>query len=324
MTAQLDSSRVRRGETLRGDATRRPARCVGTYPVHTAEDVAERVAKGREAQEWWAGLGFAGPQASGCTRGSRWLARDCDDALRHRLPGDRQAEAGRPVRAARRARGPALGGRARQAGAARAAGRARAGDAELRRAGRPTSRSASSASSRRGTRRCTPRSAAWPTRWRRATRSSSSRASSARRPACTPPSRSTRPTRTRPEGLVSWITGFGETGAALCRSGIDKLGFTGSVPDRPAGDGGVRREPHPGAARTRRQGRDRRRRGRRHRERRRVRRLGLDVELRPGLRGRRARLRRAEASATSSCAKVKERAEQVTRRPRASSATSGR
>jgi acyl-CoA reductase-like NAD-dependent aldehyde dehydrogenase len=33
-----------------------------------------------------------------------------------------------------------------------------------------------------------------------------------------------------PEGLVSWITGFGETGAALCRSGIDKLGFTGSVP----------------------------------------------------------------------------------------------
>jgi aldehyde dehydrogenase (NAD+) len=33
-----------------------------------------------------------------------------------------------------------------------------------------------------------------------------------------------------PEGLVSWITGFGETGAALCRSGVDKLGFTGSVP----------------------------------------------------------------------------------------------
>jgi aldehyde dehydrogenase (NAD+) len=33
-----------------------------------------------------------------------------------------------------------------------------------------------------------------------------------------------------PEGLASWITGFGDTGAALCRSGIDKLGFTGSVP----------------------------------------------------------------------------------------------
>jgi len=33
-----------------------------------------------------------------------------------------------------------------------------------------------------------------------------------------------------PEGLVSWVTGLGETGAALCRSGVDKLAFTGSVP----------------------------------------------------------------------------------------------
>ncbi|MDT4891213.1 MAG: succinate-semialdehyde dehydrogenase / glutarate-semialdehyde dehydrogenase [Pseudonocardiales bacterium] len=33
-----------------------------------------------------------------------------------------------------------------------------------------------------------------------------------------------------PQGLVSWITGFGETGSALCRSGVNKLAFTGSVP----------------------------------------------------------------------------------------------
>jgi succinate-semialdehyde dehydrogenase / glutarate-semialdehyde dehydrogenase len=33
-----------------------------------------------------------------------------------------------------------------------------------------------------------------------------------------------------PEGLAGWVTGFGETGAALCRSGVDKLAFTGSVP----------------------------------------------------------------------------------------------
>ncbi|MBF4160839.1 aldehyde dehydrogenase family protein [Nocardioides acrostichi] len=33
-----------------------------------------------------------------------------------------------------------------------------------------------------------------------------------------------------PAGLVSWITGFGDTGNALCRSGVDKLAFTGSVP----------------------------------------------------------------------------------------------
>ncbi|HET9140700.1 aldehyde dehydrogenase family protein [Actinophytocola sp.] len=32
---------------------------VGTYPIHTAEDVAEAVARAREAAAWWAGLGFA-------------------------------------------------------------------------------------------------------------------------------------------------------------------------------------------------------------------------------------------------------------------------
>jgi succinate-semialdehyde dehydrogenase / glutarate-semialdehyde dehydrogenase len=32
-----------------------------------------------------------------------------------------------------------------------------------------------------------------------------------------------------PAGLVGWVTGFGETGAALCRSGVDKIAFTGSV-----------------------------------------------------------------------------------------------
>jgi acyl-CoA reductase-like NAD-dependent aldehyde dehydrogenase len=33
-----------------------------------------------------------------------------------------------------------------------------------------------------------------------------------------------------PEGLVAWVSGFGETGAALCRSGVGKIAFTGSVP----------------------------------------------------------------------------------------------
>ena len=33
-----------------------------------------------------------------------------------------------------------------------------------------------------------------------------------------------------PQGLVGWVTGFGETGSALCKSGVDKLAFTGSVP----------------------------------------------------------------------------------------------
>jgi succinate-semialdehyde dehydrogenase / glutarate-semialdehyde dehydrogenase len=33
-----------------------------------------------------------------------------------------------------------------------------------------------------------------------------------------------------PQGLVGWVSGYGETGSALCRSGVNKLAFTGSVP----------------------------------------------------------------------------------------------
>jgi aldehyde dehydrogenase (NAD+) len=33
-----------------------------------------------------------------------------------------------------------------------------------------------------------------------------------------------------PQGVLSLVTGFGETGAALCRSGVDKIAFTGSTP----------------------------------------------------------------------------------------------
>ncbi len=33
-----------------------------------------------------------------------------------------------------------------------------------------------------------------------------------------------------PDGFVGWVSGFGDTGAALCTSGVDKLAFTGSVP----------------------------------------------------------------------------------------------
>jgi aldehyde dehydrogenase (NAD+) len=33
-----------------------------------------------------------------------------------------------------------------------------------------------------------------------------------------------------PAGFLGWVSGFGETGTALCTSGIDKMAFTGSVP----------------------------------------------------------------------------------------------
>ncbi|MCW2784604.1 MAG: Aldehyde Dehydrogenase [Marmoricola sp.] len=33
-----------------------------------------------------------------------------------------------------------------------------------------------------------------------------------------------------PKGLISWVTGFAATGNALCTAGLDKIAFTGSVP----------------------------------------------------------------------------------------------
>jgi succinate-semialdehyde dehydrogenase/glutarate-semialdehyde dehydrogenase len=33
-----------------------------------------------------------------------------------------------------------------------------------------------------------------------------------------------------PRGLITWVTGFAETGSALCKAGLDKIAFTGSVP----------------------------------------------------------------------------------------------
>lgn len=33
-----------------------------------------------------------------------------------------------------------------------------------------------------------------------------------------------------PKGLITWVTGFAETGSALCTAGLDKIAFTGSVP----------------------------------------------------------------------------------------------
>src|SRR4051794_25523663 len=50
---------------------------VGTFPVHNAADITERLAKGRAAQTWWAELGFAGRKQR-MHRWVRWLARDCD------------------------------------------------------------------------------------------------------------------------------------------------------------------------------------------------------------------------------------------------------
>ena len=70
------------------------------------------------------------------------------------------------------------------------------------------------------------------------------------------------------------VTGLGETGAALCRAGVDKLAFTGSTATGKKVMAACAENLTPGAHRGRRQGRAARRRGRRRRGRRRRRRAG--------------------------------------------------
>ena len=96
------------------------------------------------------------------------------------------------------------------------------------------------------------------------------------------------------------ITGFGETGNALCTAGVDKLAFTGSTATGKKVMAACAADPHPGRHRVRRQGRADRRRGCRPRRGRRSDRVGRPVQRRPDLRGRRAGVRRRDPSTTSS------------------------
>ena len=49
--------------------------------------------------------------------------------------------------------------------------------------------------------------------------------------------------------VLQIVHGLGETGAALCRSGVDKIAFTGSTATAQEGDGRLRRDADAGAAR---------------------------------------------------------------------------
>ena len=203
MTAQLSQSATTADETF--DLTHPvTGELVGTFPVHTAEDVARAVAKAREAQQWWADLGFGG-------RRKRIAALDLVDrastATRSATSGFR--ETGKPrgdvqfellagledLRWAAAARERVLGERRVAPGMAMVNFDARLSLRAARR--RRRDRAVELPDLHR-------RTAGWPTRWPPATPSSSSRASSARRPASTRPSRSTRPTRTRPR---AWSAG---------------------------------------------------------------------------------------------------------------------
>ena len=48
--------------------------------------------------------------------------------------------------------------------------------------------------------------------------------------------------------MLQLVTGFGDTGDALCRSGVDKLAFTGSTATGTKVMAACADRPHPGAS----------------------------------------------------------------------------
>jgi succinate-semialdehyde dehydrogenase/glutarate-semialdehyde dehydrogenase len=201
---------------------------VGTFPVHTAEDIAERLASARSAQIWWAGLGFGERKR----RINRWIAliaqqsdEICDLGFKEtgRPRGDVQfeliagledlrwaaAHAERVLKERRVAPGMALfnfGARVSYPPLGVVgviapwnvpiytvlcgiAYALAAGNAAIV---KPSEYAAASS--------------------------------------VLVIEAFTQANPDAPVGLISWITGFGETGNALCTSGVDKLAFTGSVP----------------------------------------------------------------------------------------------
>jgi succinate-semialdehyde dehydrogenase/glutarate-semialdehyde dehydrogenase len=226
MTAQLKRvSSDRESFEVRNPAT---GESVGSYPVHTAEDVAERVAKGREAQKWWADLGFDGRKKR-IHRWVRWLARDCDTLydIGFRETGkpkpDVQFEllAGlEDLRWAATHAKRVLQQRRVAPGIALLNFDARVSYEPLGVIGIITPWNAPVYTAFCGM--------AYALAAGNAVILKPSEISAATGVYAAESFYKANPDA--PEGLVSWITGFGETGSALCKSGIDKLGFTGSVP----------------------------------------------------------------------------------------------
>jgi acyl-CoA reductase-like NAD-dependent aldehyde dehydrogenase len=201
---------------------------VGTFPVHTAEDIAERVAKGRAAQVWWAELGFDGRKKR-MHRWVRWLARDCDTLydIGFRETGKPKADvqfellAGlEDVRwAAAHAKG-VLDEKRVAPGLAMVNFDARVSYEPLGVIGIITPWNAPVYTAFCGL--------AYALAAGNAVILKPSELAAATGVYAVESFYKANPDA--PEGLVSWITGFGDTGSALCKSGIDKLGFTGSVP----------------------------------------------------------------------------------------------
>ncbi|HEX3335516.1 MAG TPA: aldehyde dehydrogenase family protein [Jatrophihabitans sp.] len=226
MTAQLKPvASDRETFEVRNPAT---GESVGSYPVHTAEDVAERLAQARVAQKWWAGLGFSGRKER-MQRWVRWLARDCDTLydIGFRETGKPKADVQFELLAGLEDLRWAAGHAKRVLAQKRVAPGLAMLNFDARVSYEPLGVIGI----------ITPWNAPVYTAF-----CGMAYALAAGNAVIVKPSELAAATGVyavesfykanpdAPEGLVSWITGFGETGAALCKSGVDKLGFTGSVP----------------------------------------------------------------------------------------------
>ena len=199
---------------------------IATFPVCNEADVTATVARAEAAAQWWAGLSWKDRRQRLLAWKShviRYVGRLAE--LVHRETGKPLADAVLEITLAIDHIDWAAG-HAQQVLGPR---RVRPG---LMAANRPprssTSRSGWSASSGRGTTRCSRPWAPSPTPW------------PAGNAVVFKPSEYTPAiggwlvdawAEAVPEGgrCFSLVTGFGETGAALCRSGVDKIAFTGSA-----------------------------------------------------------------------------------------------
>jgi succinate-semialdehyde dehydrogenase/glutarate-semialdehyde dehydrogenase len=200
---------------------------VGSYPVHTAQDVARAVAQAREAQRWWEARGFDGRKPY-LQRWLRWLALHCDEVYEtgHRETARPRADvqfelfAGlEDVRWAAAHARRVLRERRVAPGMALMNFDARLSYRPLGVIGAIIPWNAPVYLALSGMAAALAAGNAIVIKPSELSPGSAIIAIEAFRQA----------NPDAPAGLTGWVTGFGETGAALCTSGVDKMAFTGSA-----------------------------------------------------------------------------------------------
>lgn len=201
---------------------------VGSFPVHTAGDVSRVVSEARQAQRWWAALGFDGRKPY-LRRWQRWLALHCDELyeLGHhetaRPRPDVQFELFAGLEDIRWAAAHArrvLGPRRVAPGLAMLNFTAALSYEPLGVIGVITPWNVPVYTALSGMAYALAAGNAVVVKPSELTPGSSIFAVESFQQA----------NPDVPAGLAGWVTGFGATGSALCTSGVDKIAFTGSVP----------------------------------------------------------------------------------------------